>query len=104
MAERDYQALGEFTHKLVSAVTDLVDLTRSRGAHEGHTLRQVGRCVYCSCGERFQGRLRGPRVAADRAPVFEVVLADGFVSYRGSEDEAEKRAAKHAGASVRLVS
>lgn len=28
------------------------------GEHEGHQRRQVGRCVYCSCGVRVQGRLR----------------------------------------------
>ena len=37
---------------------ELNDVLESRGAHAGHTLQQVGRCVYCSCGYRFQGRLQ----------------------------------------------
>jgi len=36
---------------------DLYDATEGKGAHEGHTLEQVGRCVYCSCGLRWQGTL-----------------------------------------------
>lgn len=38
-------------------LNDLDDMINSSGAHEGHTLNQVGRCVYCSCGKRFQGRI-----------------------------------------------
>lgn len=30
---------------------------RDCSAHEGHTLSKVGRCVYCSCGYRYQGSL-----------------------------------------------
>jgi hypothetical protein len=40
-----------------SWLTDLMEMTESSGKHEGHTLRQVGRCVYCSCGSRYQGSL-----------------------------------------------
>ena len=36
---------------------DLNDMAKGTGAHEGHTLRQVGRCVYCSCGSRYQGTI-----------------------------------------------
>lgn len=81
----------------------LVDVLRGTGAHADHTRTQVGRCVYCSCGARVLGRL-SPRGPVDDAgePVFEVVLADGFVSYRTSDrDVAEQRAAKHPGAVVR---
>jgi hypothetical protein len=35
----------------------LRDMAESTGAHEGHTLTQVGRCVYCSCGSRYQGTI-----------------------------------------------
>jgi hypothetical protein len=38
--------------------TELQDVAESKGEHEGHTLKQVGRCVYCSCGFRFQGTLQ----------------------------------------------
>ncbi|HEX8866697.1 MAG TPA: hypothetical protein VF821_13660 [Lentzea sp.] len=33
------------------------EVANGTGRHEGHTLKQVGRCVYCSCGFRYQGRL-----------------------------------------------
>ncbi len=33
------------------------DFLESKGDHEGHTLKQVGRCIYCSCGKRVQGKL-----------------------------------------------
>jgi len=42
---------------LTAWVQDMEDLTESKGKHEGHTLRQAGRCVYCSCGARYQGTL-----------------------------------------------
>jgi hypothetical protein len=38
-------------------LTELNEVVGSTGRHEGHTLRQVGRCVYCSCGCRYQGTL-----------------------------------------------
>ena len=38
-------------------LADINDMFAGAGAHEGHTLRQVGRCVYCSCGKRVQGTL-----------------------------------------------
>ena len=38
-------------------LSDLQDFIESKGKHEGHTLRQVGRCVYCSCGARYQGTI-----------------------------------------------
>ncbi len=36
---------------------DTNDMLNKCGAHEGHTLRQVGRCILCSCGKRVQGFL-----------------------------------------------
>lgn len=39
-------------------MNDLAEAMESRGRHEGHTLRQAGRCVYCSCGLRWQGSLK----------------------------------------------
>lgn len=38
-------------------LTELGEVMGSTGRHEGHTLSQVGRCVYCSCGYRYQGSL-----------------------------------------------
>jgi hypothetical protein len=49
----------ELAEAVAAFIDDLADMTQSKGAHEGHTLKQVGRCVYCSCGERYQGRLPG---------------------------------------------
>lgn len=36
------------------------------GAHAEHKQQQIGRCVYCSCGKRVQGR-RGRRRDAEAA-------------------------------------
>lgn len=36
---------------------ELVEVIGSVGRHEGHSLSKVGRCVYCSCGYRYQGTL-----------------------------------------------
>jgi len=46
-------------------IQDLNEMVQSRGRHEGHVLRQVGRCVYCSCGSRYQGTLRERKRAGD---------------------------------------
>lgn len=36
------------------------EATHGTGRHDGHTLEQNGRCVYCSCGWRVgQGSARG---------------------------------------------
>jgi hypothetical protein len=38
---------------------DIEDSINHEGRHEGHTLGQAGRYIYCSCGLRLgQGRLR----------------------------------------------
>ena len=51
----------KMTPEQAQAVTDWVnelnDVIEHKGKHDGHTLRQVGRCVYCSCGYRYQGKL-----------------------------------------------
>ena len=60
MAERKR---AELTPEQVEAVgnwlQDLEHMMDSTGPHEGHTLKQVGRCIYCSCGKRVQGTLPG---------------------------------------------
>lgn len=33
--------------------TQIEEAVRGEGRHEGHTLSQAGRCVYCSCGFRI---------------------------------------------------
>ena len=38
-------------------LTDIEECWGSVGRHEGHTLSKIGRCVYCSCGLRYQGSL-----------------------------------------------
>jgi hypothetical protein len=38
-------------------MADLIDMQNGTGKHEGHALSQVGRCVYCTCGSRYQGTL-----------------------------------------------
>ena len=47
----------EQAEAVVKFLEDLSDMMEHKGAHEGHTLEQVGRCVYCSCGARYHGRL-----------------------------------------------
>lgn len=39
------------------------EVIESSGRHEGHSLRQVGHCVYCTCGYRYQGKLPDTRKA-----------------------------------------
>ena len=52
----DLQAdLAEIADKQVQ---DLNDMLNGEGRHEGHKRKQVGRCVYCECGVRAQGRLK----------------------------------------------
>ena len=52
----DLQAdLAEIADKQVQ---DLNDMLNREGRHEGHKRKQVGRCVYCECGVRAQGRLK----------------------------------------------
>ena len=43
---------------IVDWLEDLAEMIESTGRHEGHTLTQAGRCVYCSCGQRHQGTIR----------------------------------------------
>lgn len=38
---------------------DAYHLLNGTGDHASHTRKQVGRCVYCSCGKRVQGRMGG---------------------------------------------
>lgn len=82
---------------------DLRAMIAGVGAHEGHTRRQIGRCVHCSCGVRAQGRLPdGTPPGAAAVQQWEVVLADGFVSWRGTDPgRAREVARKHPGATVR---
>lgn len=44
-------------------IKDTEDLINSTGQHEGHSLTQIGRSVYCSCGKRVQGRIRKERTS-----------------------------------------
>jgi hypothetical protein len=82
---------------------DLRAMVAGIGAHAGHTRRQIGRCVHCSCGARAQARL--PAWTAPGEPVvpcWEVVLPDGFVCYQGTDPgRASQVAARHDGAVVR---
>lgn len=38
-------------------LTDVDDMLTGKARHEGHTREQHGRCIFCSCGMRVQGRL-----------------------------------------------
>lgn len=52
------QRLESAAARAVQLVGDVLD---GRGEHAHHERRQVGRCVYCSCGTRVQGRMRRAR-------------------------------------------
>jgi hypothetical protein len=56
MSERP-QMTAEQAEAVIKFLTEMEDVIEHKGKHEGHTLSQVGRCVYCSCGFRYQGRL-----------------------------------------------
>lgn len=38
-------------------LTVIYEVITGTGDHAEHTREQVGRCVYCSCGTRAQGRM-----------------------------------------------
>lgn len=40
-----------------AALAELVGVLDGTGAHAEHERKQVGKCVYCSCGARVQGRM-----------------------------------------------
>ena len=42
---------------IMAYLAELKDVIEHKDKHEGHALKQVGRCVYCSCGFRYQGSL-----------------------------------------------
>lgn len=41
-------------------IADLTDMLNRQGRHADHSQEQLGRCVYCSCGLRAQGKLARP--------------------------------------------
>lgn len=72
---------------------DARDVLAARGKHDGHTRVQRGQMVHCSCGTTVKVRVVKPRLA--------VVLADGFISWRGNDPErAAEVASRHEGAYV----
>lgn len=79
-------------------VAGLYAVLEGTGEHADHDRRQVGRCVFCSCGARVQGRMPAADVA--RPTGWQVRLADGFVAYRGSREQATAVAGRHEGATV----
>ena len=42
-------------------VNDSYEILTGTGKHAEHEQSQAGRCVYCSCGLRVQGRLEARR-------------------------------------------
>lgn len=54
----DRAAIREALQKIVDNANEIATST---GGHAGHTPRQVGRCVYCTCGDRYQGWLHNGR-------------------------------------------
>jgi hypothetical protein len=48
---------GENRAAEIDWLEDLAEMAQNAARHEGHTRVQVGPCVYCSCGKRYQGTL-----------------------------------------------
>lgn len=83
---------------------DLRAMVAGVGAHAGHTRRQIGRCVHCSCGARAQATLPGGTTGSTTATWWEVVLADGFVAWRGTDPvKAREVTDRHPGAATRQI-
>lgn len=40
-----------------ASIADLEDMLAGDGRHSDHERKQIGRCVYCSCGARAQGKM-----------------------------------------------
>lgn len=94
--------------KEIDWVKLMQDVLEGTGKHKGHTVRQIGRCVYCSCGDRVQvnGKLDIPPERQTEAEKFKfrtfgVELNDGFVCYKtDSEELANEVAKKHKNSKV----
>ena len=67
----------------ISALVDRAEMIASCGRHEGHALSRAGRCVYCSCGSRYQGRMP---TDADREEMREICE-----EYRAEQERREAR-------------
>ncbi len=78
----------------MAEVEDLRELITGEGKHQGHARVQRGTTMFCSCGATARVRLTPkPRLA--------VQLADGFISWRGTDPErAAEVAGRHEGAIV----
>ena len=83
--------------ELMRQMHDVLDGT---GDHADHERKQAGRCVFCSCGARVNGRMSVAQAVPVRSNRRQVRLADGFVAYRGTRADAEQIAAQHPGAVV----
>jgi hypothetical protein len=42
-------------------LVDLYEVLTGTGKHADHEREQIGRCVFCSCGTRVQGRMEASR-------------------------------------------
>ena len=76
---RDQKAAVEF-------LNDLYDMFNGTGRHAEHTQQQVGRCVYCSCGARAQGKLPEREARRDRSTCDRCGCEDCGCCCDGDED------------------
>lgn len=44
--------------EIIAALQDMHDVLTGAGEHAAHERRQLGACVYCSCGARVQGVMK----------------------------------------------
>lgn len=47
----------ELEAEVMKVLEDMIAVMEGTGKHAEHERKQVGRCVYCSCGARVQGTM-----------------------------------------------
>lgn len=54
---RQARALKRAQVDVLAAFADVVDVIYGEGEHADHIREQHGKCIYCSCGARVQGKI-----------------------------------------------
>lgn len=58
MRERTPEEIAAFKAAVIKHLALIEGVLDGTGEHVDHTRKQIGRCVYCSCGVRAQGRMK----------------------------------------------
>lgn len=54
---RQARALKRAREDVAAELASAIDVLYGSGAHADHVRRQMGKCVFCSCGARVQGKI-----------------------------------------------